>query len=100
MKKRKGTASERASAMVLGGAICSREISKYPGPLFARKKTNYLGRFFLFILVVGVAVSFSKSGRKKALGYAQSFLNPDKKAGRNLASEKTAQPQVSVEKKP
>ncbi|MEZ4814662.1 MAG: hypothetical protein R3A80_05585 [Bdellovibrionota bacterium] len=79
MKKRKGTASERASAMVLGGAICSRETSKYPGPLFARKKTNYLGRFFLFIFVVGVAVSFSERSRKKALGYAKSFLNPGKK---------------------
>jgi hypothetical protein len=44
--------------MVLGGALCSRESGKYPGPLFARKKNNYLGKFFLFMLFVGTGLFF------------------------------------------
>jgi len=76
--------------MVLGGSLCSRENGKYPGPLFARKKNNYLGKFFLFMLFVGTGLFFWDSGRNKVTNFAAKFFKSDKVAKRSLASDKPA----------
>lgn len=92
MKKERGSASERASAMVLGGSICAKENGKYVGPLFARKKNNYLGKFLFFMMLVGVGISFWERGRKTVGAFAASFFKSNKKAKRSIASESQAQP--------
>lgn len=95
-KKEEGSAQQRVSAMLLGGALCSKESSKYAGPLFARKKPNYLGKFFVFLFVVGVVLGFWERGRKSTVAFVASFISGDASAERALASEGAAE-QVEVE---
>lgn len=99
MKKKRGSASERVSAMLLGGAICSKESGKYPGPLFARKRTNYLGRFFFFMVLAVAVIGFWERGRKKVVMFAESIWKNNDKSERALAIEGAAE-DVEVEVSP
>jgi hypothetical protein len=84
--------------MVLGGSLCSHENGKYSGPLFARKKKNYFGKFLFFLVLVGAGVSFWDRGRKTVIAFASSFFKSDaKKHPRGLASESVAQPLIEAQ---
>lgn len=85
--------------MLLSGAICSKDRSKYMGPIFARKKPNYLGRFFVFLFVVGITLSFWERGRRSAVTFVSSFIKGEGSAERALASEGAAE-EVEVEDHP
>lgn len=87
MKKKRGPASDRISAMVLGVSICSEQKGKYNGPLFARKKNNYLERILIFVCVVFAVLAVWREGREKTYTFVTSFWKQSSKAERNLASE-------------
>lgn len=73
--------------MVLGVSICSEQKGKYNGPLFARKKTNYLGKVVFFMCAAALVLGVWKEARMKTFAFVSSFWKQNPKVERNLAIE-------------
>jgi hypothetical protein len=82
-KKDSSSSSERISAMLLGGSLCSSDNGKYKGPLFARKRNRSFGKFFLVLFLITMIISAWELGRR----YVPEFAHNVSTNFRGLASE-------------
>lgn len=96
MKKKDSRASERISAMMLGGSILSSGRGSYKGPLFARKKSNLwplLTGMIVFMLMGFVVWGALKKYRPRVAE------NLSRKLGfRNLAGTMDSESELKAKK--
>lgn len=77
MKKKVSSSSERISAVLLGGSICSNDNGSFKGSLFARKKSHKMRNFFIILFVLLATISMWEYDRlyNSMPHYAQKVAN-------------------------